>query len=39
MCSIENLFDTNIRKFDVKNTYFFPRMLCLCKSLGKFNFL
>ena len=34
MCSIENLFDTNIRKFDAKKTYFLPRMLRLCKSLG-----
>ena len=39
MCSIANLFDTNIRKFDAKKTEFFlPGMLRLCKSLGKNNF-
>ena len=39
MCSIANLFNTNIRKFDAKNVVFLPRMLRLCKSLGKINFL
>ena len=36
MCSIANLFDTNIRKFDAKKHNFFcPECLRLCKSLGK----
>ena len=39
MCSIANLFDTNIRKFDAKKRIFLPRMLRLRKSLGKINFL
>ena len=41
MCSIANQFDTNIRKFDPKKTFFFflSRMVRLCKSLGKINFL
>ena len=34
MCSIANIFEINIRKFDVKKYSFFPRMLRLCKSLG-----
>ena len=38
MCSIANLFDTNVRKDDSKNI-FSPRILRLCKSLGKINFL
>ena len=38
MCSIANLYDTNIRKFDTKKN-FLPRMLRLCKSLEKTNFL
>ena len=41
MCSIANLFNTNIRILDAKkNIYFFlPRMLGLCKPLGKINFI
>ena len=40
MCSMENLIDIIIRKFDAKKTLFFlPRMLRLCKSLGEINFL
>ena len=39
ICSIANLSDNNIRKFDAKNRIFFPRMLRLCKSLGKIDFL
>ena len=39
MCSIANLYDTNIRKFDTKKKNFLPRMLRLCKSLEKTNFL
>ena len=36
MCSIANLFNSNIRKFDAKKTLFFlPRMRRLCKSLEK----
>ena len=38
MCSIANLFDTNVKKDDAKNI-FSPRILRLCKSLGKINFL
>ena len=37
MCSIANLFNTNIRKFDAKKT--FARMLRRYKPLGKINFL
>ena len=29
MCSIANLFDRNIRKFDAKKLYFLPKMLKL----------
>ena len=29
MCITGNLFDTNKRKLDAKNTYFLPRMLRL----------
>ena len=40
MCSIANLFNTNIRILDAKkNIFFLPRMLGLCKPLGKINFL
>ena len=40
MCSIANPFDTNIKKFGVKKSKsFLPRMLRLCKSLGKNIFL
>ena len=39
MHSIENLFDTNIRKFDAKNINLFCPECLLCKSLGKINFL
>ena len=38
MCSIANLFGTNIRKFDTKKTYFLPRTLRLSKSLRKLIF-
>ena len=36
MCSIANLFSTNIRKFDAKKRNCF---LAGCKSFGKINFL
>ena len=36
MCSIANLFSTNIRKFDAKKRNCF---LADCKSFGKINFL
>ena len=40
MCSIANLFNTNIRTFDAKKTYFFwPECLDCGKSLGTINFL
>ena len=40
MCSIANLFNTNIRKSDAKKSVFFlPKMLRLCKLLGKITFL
>ena len=38
MCSIANLFDTNIKTFDTKKTIFLPSMLRLCKFLGKIIF-
>ena len=35
MCSIANLFDRNIIKFDAKNCIFFlPKILKLCKPLS-----
>ena len=37
MCSIANLFKTNIRKFDAKKYIFCPECLDF-KSLGKINF-
>ena len=41
MCSIANLFDTNIRKSDAKKHIFFgpvgPECLDCVKSLGKIN--
>ena len=39
MCNKENLFDTNVRKFDAQNTFFLSLMLRPCKSLGKIFFL
>ena len=36
MCSIANLFYTNIRKLD--SNFFCPTMLRQCKSSGKKNF-
>ena len=39
MYSKASLFDTNIRKFDAKKRVFWLRMLRLCKSLAKINFL
>ena len=37
MCSIANLFDTNIRKFDPEKHFFCPERLD-CKSSGKIIF-
>ena len=38
MCSIANLFNTNIKKFDAKKTYFFCPECLGSKSLGKIFF-
>ena len=40
MCSIASLFNTNIRKFDAKKTFFFlPECLDCVKWLETINFL
>ena len=43
MCNIANIFETNLKKIDAKNTIFFSclrnTMLRPCKSFGKIDFL
>ena len=39
MCNKENLFDTNVRKFDTQNTFFCPECLDRVNHWEKLFFL